>query len=277
LLRTPFPVIAVLTALLAAAVHAQFPFGGAPGGPGGNPMAEMMERIAAGTIEDANPILGYIQVGGPGRGSRIVIADETTAITRMAEIARTELKPGDEIVVTGVPTAVLAEKVQAGPALSIMDLMRALQESAPAGAPAEGQPAPGGAPASPAPGPVAPVPGPALEGGTPTMGPGFPMPGGAPSSSVTLTGQVKTVEPLTLSLPDGSELAVQLPEGAPVFRRADADASAVTLGEAIVAIGQVNPDGYLLATRIYLGESLAMGRMGGRGGRGGGFGGFGGQ
>ena len=273
MLRIPL-VVAALLAVAGAPARAQFPFGGPPGGPGGDPMADLMERVAFGTIEDANPVMGYLQVGVPGRGSRIVVAHEATTITRMAPVALGELKVGDEVTVAGAPTVVVAEKVQVGAALSMMDLIRALQEgageaSAPPAPPApEGQTPPAEAPPAP----------PNLLPAAPgAPGPGGPPSGGGAPASVTLTGQVKSVEPLVVTLPDGSELAVQLPEGAPILRRAEADLSAVVLGDAVVAVGQVDADGYLAADRIYLGESISMGRSGGRGGRGGGgFGGFGG-
>jgi len=256
LLRTALPALmAALSTFVSAS--AQFPFGGAPTGPGTNPMGDLMERVAFGAIEDANPVMGYIQVGVPGRGSRIVIAHEATAITQMAPIGRGELKAGDEVVVTGMPTVVVAERVQIGAALSMMDLMRALQGPPPS--------APAGAEGAPAPTPPAPT---APE----TPAPAGPPTGGA-AAGVTLTGHVRTTDPLVLTLGDGSELAVQLPDGAPILRRTEADLSALVLGDAIVALGQLDEDGYLLADRIYLGESVSMGRSGGRGGRGGGFGG----
>jgi hypothetical protein len=248
--------LGTVTILVVAAVSAsaQFPFGGPPtGGPGGNPMAEMMERLVIGAIEDANPLQGYIQVGVPGRGSRIVIADEKTAITQMAEVPLTELKIGDEVTVSGAPATILAEKVQIGPGLSMADIMRALQED----------------PASPTPGaPAAPE----GAGGPPTPpmpGPSPQMPSAGAPVSITLSGKVKSLEPLVITLAGGSDVAVQLPEGARVLRRAEADLTAVKADESIIAIGHPDENEYLVADRIYLGESLSMGRMGSGRGRGG--------
>ena len=101
------------------------------------------------------------------------------------------------------------------------------------------------------------------------MGPG-PTPGMGPPASVTISGSVKSVEPLVVTLADGSDVAVQLPESARVLRRAEGDLSAVVADMPLVAIGTVNADGYLEADRIYLGESLSMGRMGFGRSRGGG-------
>jgi hypothetical protein len=251
--------VATILGLLGASGSAQFPFGGPPGGgPGGNPMAEMMERVVVGTIEDLNPLQGYIQVGVPGRGSRIVIAGEKTAITHLAEIPPAELKIGDEVAVSGAPTTILAEKVQVGPELSFMDIMRALQEDA-----ARPTPAAPAAPGSEGNQPAA---------GPPTSAPPGPPPQGpsaGPPVSVTLSGKVKSLEPLIITLAGGSDVAVQLPEGARVLRRAQSDLSAANVDEPIVAIGRPDEDGYLVADRIYLGESLSMGRMGSGRGRGG--------
>ncbi len=104
--------------------------------------------------------------------------------------------------------------------------------------------------------------------------PGPPAESAAPLS-LTLTGRVKSAEPLVVTTADGSDVAVQLPEAAQVLRRADGDISAVQIGDSMVATGQVDADGYLAADRIYLGETVSMGRSGGRSGRGGGFPGFG--
>jgi hypothetical protein len=91
-----------------------------------------------------------------------------------------------------------------------------------------------------------------------------------PPANITISGSVKSVEPLVVTLADGSDVAVQLPESARVLRRADGDLSAVEADMPLVAIGTVNADGYLEADRIYLGESLSMGRMGFGRSRGGG-------
>jgi len=259
--------MAALLTLAATSVPAQFSFGGGGEGPGGNPMSDFMERVVFGTLEDANPLLGYLQVGVPGRGSRIVIAGEQTAITQMADIPAGELKVGDTVTVSGVPAVVVAEKVQVGGELSFADIMRALQESD-GGAPAPAAPPTGGgeAPPTPAPGPTAPAGG--ATPPAPTVG--GPSPGGGPPANVTISGSVKSVEPLVVTLANGSEVAVQLPEGARVLRRTQGDLSALALDEPLVAIGKVNADGYLEADRIYLGESLSMGRSGFGRGRGGG-------
>jgi len=258
-------VVIAAGALIGAAASAQF-FGGPSGGGGPNAMADMMERVASGTLEDVNPIRGYLQVGVPMRGSRIVIADEKTTITQMAEVPLSELKVGDEVRVSGVPAAIVAERVQLGPELSMADVIQALQQSsAPTpGAPAPTPPAGGVGPAPPRP-PAAP---------TPPGAASQPSSGEAgPPVSVTVTGKVKSVQPLVIASGSGSEVAVTLPEGARILRRSPADLSTAEPDEPVVAIGQVDADGYLVADRIYLGESLPMGRTGfgrGRGGPGGG-------
>jgi hypothetical protein len=267
LLRIRYPAaVAALLTIAATPVPAQFSFGGMPGGPGGNPMSDLMERVVFGTIEDANPLLGYLQVGVPGRGSRIVIAGEGTAITQMADVPPGELRIGDTVTVSGMPAVVVAEKVQVGAELSMADIMRALQGSGETPPAAEGSTPPAPPPAAPTPVPTTPA-----EGATPPAPmPPDPPPGSGPPANVTISGSVKSVEPLVVTLANGSDVAVQLPEGARVLRRTEGDLSAVTLGEALVAIGQVDEDGYLAADRIYLGESLSMGRSGFGRGRGGG-------
>lgn len=256
MLRIRIPA-AIGTLLVVGAITApcQFSFGG---GPGGAPMSDFMERVVFGTLEDANPLLGYLQVGVPGRGSRIVIAGEKTVITQMAEVPAGELKVGDTVTVSGMPAVVVAERVQVGAELSIGEVMRALQGGGEGGASPAAPTTEGAAPAGP------PGPAPTAPGGGPPMiaplGPG-PMPGMGPPTSITISGSVKSVEPLVVTLAGGSDVAVQLPESARVLRRSDGDLSALEADMPLVAIGTVNADGYLEADRIYLGENLSMGRM----------------
>ncbi len=229
-----------------------------PGGGGGNPMADMMQRVVIGTIEDTNPVKGYIQADNMGRGSRIVIAGEDTEVTQLAEVPVTELKVGDEISVTGMPTVVVADNVRIGQALGFGDIMRALmppaepEEGAEEGEGGEQQGGGGGG---------------GMMGMM--MGGGGPQP---PSPS-TFTGTVKTLEPLVITLVGGMDLNVALGEGAAVVRREPATKDAALPGMQMVAIGTPDDADYLVAERIYLGETVSMGRMGGRGGRGGGRGG----
>jgi hypothetical protein len=90
-----------------------------------------------------------------------------------------------------------------------------------------------------------------------------------------VTGNVKSLSPLVVVIGGGDEISVLLPENASVFRRTKADISAAAVGQTVWAFGAVDGDGYLQAARVYLGETLSMGRFGGgppRGGmRGGGF------
>lgn len=225
-------------------------------------MGDLMERVAIGVIEDLNPILGYIQIGVPGRGSRIAIVGEGTTITRMIEVPREELTAGDEVAVSGTPTVVIAERVQIGAELTMMDVFQALQEDTSPGRDSRLMTqAPQGAGESQS----------QVSGAAPA-GPGFiSAQGGSPiAPSVTLSGKVKSVDPLVVTLNTGAEVAVQLPEGIKVLRRVESDLMAAVVEEPIVAVGQVNEDGYLEATRVYLGERVSMGRTGFGRGRGGG-------
>jgi len=249
-------VVVIGLASLAASATAQF-LGGPPGGGGpGN----FLERVVFGTIEDLNPIEGYLQVQVPGRGSRIVAVGESTKVTRMAQVPPSELKVGDEVTVSGTPTVIAADQVRLGRPMGIAELMGALEggEKPPAEQPSPkpqpgGQPGPAGnapaAPSTPAPPTVA-------------MPPAPPMMPSRPSPRYSLSGTVKSVTPLVVTTADGVDVTVVIPAGGSVLRRQDGDLSAAVVGDEVVALGDVDDDGYLAATEVHLGESISLGRMG---------------
>jgi len=251
----------VLLALCAAA-GAQFPFGGDMGGGGPNPMAEMMQRVVSGTLEDVNPVRGYLQVGSYGRDSRIVVVTDDTVVTAMALVPAAELKVGDELSVTGVPVSVVASEARIGAALGLTELMQYFM--AEDQGPAEEAPAEGGA--------EAPAEAEGQPGGMMGAVMGGMMGGGqdAPPPTTRFSGKVKSLDPLVLSLPSGIDIAVSLPEDAVVTRRVEATLEALDFDIQLVALGKVDDDGYLVTDRLYIGESLSLGRMGGRRGGGGG-------
>jgi hypothetical protein len=243
-------------------------------------MSEIMERMVVGTVEDVNPLQGYIQVGASRRGSRIVVTGPDTAITQLAPVPLSELAVGDRITVTGVPVAIQAESLLFSQPLGLADVLQGLQTTeAPADPEAD-------APRTDRPEPEPPseesgdqngseTPGPASEPEADTPGePSAPAPGFAagpptPAPTATFPGTVKSLEPLVVELDGGQQITVVLSDQTSALRRADADMSAVIPGQEIVAVGDVNEDGYLAAAKVYLGESLSMGRMfGGRGGPG---------
>ena len=254
---------------------AQFPFGGPRGDRGGGPMAELMERFVSGRVEDVNPIQGYIQVGASRRGSRIVVVSEGTEFTRLGEVPLSELRVGDEVSITGVPTAIRAETVLLSQPLSMADLLQALQEgdaAADQGTGSSGSDEPGttdadGAeevktdtPAAPDREEAEPEEADAPEAQSSAVG--------APAAllSTTVSGVVKSVEPFVVELGDGLQISVAMPADAHAFRREAADISAAEIGAQVLAVGRVDDDGYLAADRVLLGETISMGM--GRPGRG---------
>lgn len=248
------PIIVALAVLaLTGVARSQFlPGGPGGGGPGGDFMSKLLEQVAFGAVEDVNPIDGYLQVGVPGRESRIVVIGPTTRITRMAEVPPSELKPGDEVTVSGAPTVLVADKVRLGEPLGMADVMAATQGSAQPPAPSapgpSGQPAAQRTPLSSAPPTMAPPPTP----------PSAPL---SPTGSFTLTGKVKSVTPLVVVAADGVEVTVIVPPGRAVLRRTDGDLSAAVVGVEVVAFGAPDADGYLAATEVHFGESISLGRM----------------
>lgn len=290
------PIVAGICLLQEAG--AQFPFGGPRGDGGGGSMAELMERVAMGRVEDVNPIQGYIQVGGSRRGSRIVVVSEATEFTRLGEVPLSEVRVGDEVSITGVPTAIRAETVLLSQPLSMADVLQALQQGDAAadqvtGSRGSDEPETSDADGADEIKTDTPVvedqeePEPEAADAAEAQGSGF----GAPASllSTTVSGVVKSVEPFVVELRDGLQISVAMPADAHAFRRQGADISAAEIGAQVLAVGQVNDDGYLAADRVLLGETISMGMGrsgrgpgpggppggfgGGPGGRGGGFGG----
>lgn len=268
-------VLLILTGVcLDGQAPAQFPFGGPPGGGGQQPMAQMMERMVAGTVQDFNPLMGYIQVGS-SRRSRIVVAGPHTEITQLAPVPISELAVGDRISVTGAPVAIRADSLLLSQPLGLADILQALQDTeAPGDSEAEGpmtdrpdgEP-PGGEDTDQNEGEAPASADEADEEAEEETGPPVPpaAPGAAaPVPPTTATGTVKTLEPFVIELDDGQQLSVVLSETTSVLRRAQADMSAVALDQQLLALGDVDEDGYLAASRIYLGESISMGRMSGR-------------
>ncbi|MGQ9729672.1 MAG: hypothetical protein ACUVX8_00230 [Candidatus Zipacnadales bacterium] len=242
-------------------------FLGAPPGGSTGPMAEMMARVIVGALEDANLLLGYLQVGDVMRGSRIVIVKENTIVTTMTEIPLSELKIGDEVSVSGTPTALLAAKVEIGQRLSMADIIQWLMQSPQSSQTANSPTAPSAplGPPSPAesPSPTSADRGPegrpsalASRDGGPEAGPSLP------SLTVSISGRVKSLEPFVIATESGAEMLITLPPDAVMLRREPADLSALKLGENLIAIGNPDENGYLVATRVYLGETLAMDRSG---------------
>ncbi len=239
-----------------------------------------MERMVVGTVEDVNPVQGYIQVGASRRGSRIVVTGPDTAITQLAPVPLSELAVGDRITVTGVPVAIQAESLLLSQPLGLADVLQGLQTTEGPAAPEADAPRTDRPQAGPPSGESGdqngsetPAPSPEPEAQTPGQ-PGPPAPGApaappTPAPTATLLGTVKSLQPLVVELDGGHQVSVVLSDQTPALRRADADMSAVTPGQLIVAVGDVDQDGYLLAAKVYLGESLSMGRMSsGRGGPG---------
>ncbi len=245
--RLPLIAVIIAAAALGGSASAQLFPGGPPGG--GSGPGNLLERVAFGAVEDVNPIRGYLQVQVPGRGSRIVVVAPSTKVTRMTPIPPSELKIGDEVTVSGTPTVVAADKVRLGRPMGMAELIGALQGGAKP--PAE-QPSPtpqsGEQPAAAPPTLVAPMP--------------PPMPPSRPSPSYTLSGSVKSVTPLVVTTGEGVDVAVVIPAGGSILRRRDGDLSAAVVGEDVVALGDVNDDGYLAAIEVHLGESISLGRLG---------------
>jgi len=224
-------------------------FGG-PGGPGGFGGGRGGGRggfggrmpFATGTVTAVNVGAGTVTVTSPfGGQSQTIQTQGTTTISTQTTASVSDLKVGDKVQVSGVPTGITASRVTIG--------------DSPLTPPGGGPGGPGG------------------FGGRPGGGPGSPGGPGAAPAQAFATGTVSSLNPLTLKLSDTVSMTLKMDTAAKVTKYATTALSAVKVGDQVVATGQSNDDGSFSATT--LGVNVDMGGGGGGfGGRGGG-GGFG--
>ncbi|NLI01427.1 MAG: hypothetical protein GX446_18265, partial [Chthonomonadales bacterium] len=214
----------------------QGPFGGpgqGPGGFGGPPPFVM------GTVAEVGQTQKMIAVSSPfGGDERIIkITDQTRMVTEK-EVKVSEIKVGDQVQVSGVPTGIRASSLTVGEAPEFFRM--------------PGQRAGGGNP-----------------GGQP--GRNNPM---MRRSMASATGKVTAVNPLTIALDDSVSVVIKLAPDARIQKIVPVALSAIKEGDRIMAGGTTDSEGVLTATAVGINMGGGMGGMfgmpfGGPGGPGG--------
>ena len=214
-------------AILAGLVLGTSALAQAPGGGQG--------RFAAGTVTAVDAAAGTITVTvrRTGQSETLKVAAGTPIATQ-ATVMTSDLKVGDQLQVSGVPTGISAAQIVAG------DL--------PAGFPGARPGGPGGA----APG---------------AGGPGGPGGPAAPPAYATATGKVTAINPLTISLGTGISLTLTPTADAKVSRITTQTLANIKTGDQVSAMGQTETDGTFTASAVAVNWTMG-GFGGGRGRRG---------
>lgn len=205
----------------------------APGGQGG------AGRYATGAVTAVDATAGTITVTVRRTGaSQTLKVAAGTPIATQATVAVSDLKVGDQIQVSGVPTNISAAQIVAGDAPT-------------------GFPPLGGGPGGP--------------GGLGAGNPGAGGPGGAAPAPAyaTATGKITATSPLTISLSSGITLTMTPTADAKVSRITTQTMAGIKVGDRVSALGQTETDGTFTASAVAVNWTLG-GFGGGRGRRGGG-------
>ena len=224
-------VLAGLT--LGTTALAQVPGGGGQGGNAG--------RYAAGAVTAIDTTAGTITVTVRRTGaSETLKVAAGTPIATQATVAIADLKVGDQIQVSGVPTNISASQIVAGDVPT-------------------GFPPVGGGPGGPGAGP-----GGGGQGGGQNGGQG----GGAPGQPAyaTATGKVTATSPMTIALSSGVTLTLTPTADARISRITTQTLANIKVGDQVSALGQTEADGTFTASAV--GVNWTLGGFGGRGRRG---------
>jgi hypothetical protein len=206
-----------------------------------------------GTIRQVDAAKGAIQVqssGQQGEARWIVLSPQTTMM-RHAQGTLAELKVGESIQVSGVPTAISASQLQVGE-MPQMEFRGGFGGGGNRGG------APGGAPEG--------APGQGRRG--PAEGQGARLQPPSPQ----FTGTIASTNPLVVVLPGNMRLNVTAAPTTKVVRIVKATLTDLKVGDNIRAVGQPDENGNVIAMRVEVGVDLQAGAGFGPGGFGGGFG-----
>jgi len=167
-----------------------------------------------GTVNAVKPDTGAIGVQGPNGQQLWVAVTANTQITRTVEAAASDLKTGQTITVTGLPTAITARTIQ------ISDQTAAAGQ---AGRGAGGQQ-------------------------------GANRRGRRTGGNAQATGEITSVKPLTVKTQDGTIVKVTLAPDATVSRTVPAAIQNIVPGDQLMAFGQTAQDGYYYARFVRIGQ-----------------------
>jgi hypothetical protein len=261
-MRTRFVVgIAATIAWVGGSALAQAPGADRPLARRGN-FPLMMGGVAVGAVSQIDRARNAIQVqttGPAGNETRWVLVTPDTEIYLQRTGTLAELKPGDTIVVSGVPTSVNASQIQIGVVPPTFAGMRGATflPGPPPGTPTPPIP-PGAQGAPPAP-PGGPVPSDLPPPGPPGFAPpgGFPGPGGG--MATRLMGTVVSPNPLVVMLPGNVRLNVVADATTRIARVGRATLADLKVGDTLRAFGRPDEMGNVLATRVEAGMDMAPG------------------
>jgi hypothetical protein len=220
--------------------------------------AMRVATLIMGTIRQVDRGKGAIEVQmlSPGAEIKWVNISSSSQIFVQSIGTIRDLKPNDTIVVVGVPTAIRAYRLHTGQmaiprtGTVVGNVQYGVRPAPPTAAPGVGTSPPGTGGAAPA----AAVP---PSSGQP--GAASPMVGN-PSATVlppsTVGGIVVSTSPLVVALPGDIRLTVEAPPSALVTRMIRATIGDLKVGHTLMAAGQLDASGGLLATRVDVGVDL---------------------
>jgi hypothetical protein len=187
-----------------------------------------------GTIRQVDPPRNSIlvQMTGVTESSWIMVSPEAM-ISRAAEGTLADLKPNDTVVVSGLPTVIRASEIEFG-----------------------------------GPPPVVLGGGGGNRGGGGAAGQGRGGPVLGAESGARATGTVVTTRPLVIMLPGSIRLNVAADPSTRVTRMVKATLADLKTGESVIATGQPDNIGGIVAMRLDVGVELRGGFGGGGGGGG---------
>ncbi len=245
-------------------------------------MERLMENVVVGRITDLNPVKGYVQVRTMPTGtSRIVIIGEDTELEKLDEGTSEDLAVGEEVTVSGIPLQLRAEGIRVGAPWGLRELMAKARAASAAAQqkstesettklatekkagsnPEEGEPKPETAKEEAEREAEGQQPTPEAEqeaGPKAVEVPHFRRP---PTTKVT--GIVKSLQPLVLQISDTLTVTIDAAAETKIERVVAADLGDLRMGQPIVAFGVPDPDNYLQATEVRVGEALDFGALAG--------------
>lgn len=230
--------------------------------PPGGGLQVAMRNFAFGTITQIDRASSAIQVQMPfGQQTRWVIVPAEATIEKDGQIALTDLQVGDSITINGVPTGITARQIRKGEGLEGL-----------LGGMFGGGRVPGVGPGQP-PGPGA------QPGGGQPPGPQLLQ----IRATANATGKITSTDPLTVAVTDEISVVITPTENTQLRAILSATRNDVAVGKQVIAVGQADENGNVVARRVILDAELpqlgggrrGMGGPGGPGGPGGGGGGGG--
>ena len=230
-------ILAAILAMLITPLCAQAP-GGAPGGgrQRGQGGRGMMAGVTSGTVTAVDLTAGTIAIQSMRNQAVVVTIGADVPIYAQKTVTVAELKVGDKVFINGTPTVLIAGNINVQDPVVEDEIMAKIREANP------------DMPAAPPP---------------PTT------PAQAPPVMVGITGEVVSLDPLTVELTGGKKTQIMADGSTKVIKIATATLADIQAKSDLFVVGP-NDNGSVKATLVYAGDSQAIfrdlfGRMGGGG------------